>query len=157
MVSENGKLIEDIERQAQAYWDFMTQEEREQYAWLAGIIDGEGCIGIHRYRQARGKGTGYQLRLTVGMTSKETIEQIKDLTRIGTISAWQGKPPRKLKYTWTGNEQEAAGILRRCMPFLVTKRQQAILGIRFAQEKHLNRGNFQEQANIRELIHKFNG
>lgn len=44
-------LIEDIERQAQAYWDFMTQEEREQYAWLAGIIDGEGTVGIHKRRK----------------------------------------------------------------------------------------------------------
>lgn len=137
----NQNLIEDIERQAQAYWDFMTQEEREQYAWLAGIIDGEGSIVITRPRQSQQRGGTlyYRLQLRVAMTDKATITYIHELTeKCGFMGKHTPKNPKhRPDYKWSVQGEKLASILRRCLPFLHTKKYQALLAIEFTDMQKL--------------------
>ena len=35
------EVMGDLTDQKQTAWDFLTREERDDYAWLAGIIDQE--------------------------------------------------------------------------------------------------------------------
>lgn len=137
MVSENSTFIESIERQAQASWDFASQEERELYAWLAGIVDGEGSIFILRHYHKRDKRWDFYLRIKVSMTSKETILRLKQIAKVGSIQQEKQRPPHRVLFTWTASSREAAAVLQCCYPFLVTKKSQASLALEFAESHKL--------------------
>ena len=143
MVSEDNKLPQEIEHQAQAYWDFMTQREREQYAWLAGIIDGEGYIGI-RYH-----GSSLRLELVIEMTSKEAIDRIRAVTGYrGKILVRARSPKHKDMWRWEIVGQKVARVLRFCLPYLVVKRRQALCAIEFADFQKFARSSRCRVGNI---------
>jgi len=125
MLDDREKLIENIESQAQAYWDFMTQEEREEYAWLAGIIDGEGSIIIYHAH----KDYLHRLKLQIRMTHRPTLEKISAITGIKFRRVRENHSRRKPYFGWEVSGETAASILRRCLSTLTTKRAQALIGI----------------------------
>ncbi|GAI65193.1 unnamed protein product [marine sediment metagenome] len=89
MVSENSKsidgLLDEYEHQAQAYWDFMDQKEREEYAWMAGIIDGEGSIwAASRWNKAY-KTREHHIGIYVTMTHEITVKTVKGIAKVGHI------------------------------------------------------------------------
>ena len=129
-----GELLGKYEHQAQVRWEFLTEEEKREWAWLAGIIDGEGCVSVKRRRDKKTGSLHYDLRLIVQMTHEPTIKNIKRITSVGRIStrSWQ-KPEWRLVYTWECGDRTAVSVLRCCLPYLVTKRAQAILGMEFAE------------------------
>lgn len=143
------ELLAKYEHQAQTYWDFMSQEEREEYAWVAGLIDGEGCIDARSVWNKRTGVRNYDLRVRVEMTHKATIEAIKSITKVGALWPRSDKRPhRRPIYQWACWDKEAAWVLRRCLPFLVTKKAEAILGIEFAEGIEPGRGKPLSPATI---------
>ena len=52
-----------------------------ELAWVAGIIDGEGCISVIKSKVNKKEGVyfRYQLNIYVGMIHKPTIYRIKDI------------------------------------------------------------------------------
>ena len=79
----------------------MTNRERE-LIWAAGIIQGEGCIGLYRFRKQ------YKNRISFYPTPKVSVTQgepdVEMLDRLVTL--WGGKvyrssPPRKKHWTQT--------------------------------------------------------
>ena len=97
-------------------------------AYLAGVIDGEGCIGV--YRDA---GT-YKLVLTIVSTSVDWLIDLR--------SRWHGlghihidKRPvqgnHKVSAQWTLNRADTQKILRKVLPYLGIKRSQAELALQF--------------------------
>jgi len=108
----------------------MTLAER---GWVAGIIDGEGCIYLHpRHHSA----STFHLRLKVAMTHKVTILALRKLTGGGAIQRVR-RPGTKWKdsYVWDNSTQVAAAVLRQVLPFLRTKHRQAVLAISFAEDR----------------------
>ena len=107
-------------------------------AYLAGIIDGEGCITISRWRKHRNYRTPrYELRIIVVMTHKPTIDFISDNMPYGS-SCFLHKPSvngRKPSWKWVATNTFAAEILGHLLPYFITKRQQALLAIEFIQER----------------------
>lgn len=78
--------------------------KREDYAWAAGIFDGEGCFSTATIR-AKGKRYTYpQVRLQVGQSSKDGVPQM--LLRLvsmfgGKIWGPYAKPGNRMPtYTW---------------------------------------------------------
>lgn len=141
MVTElSPQVVGEIENQVQAYWDFMTQEEREQYAWLAGIIDGEGAIYIGK--KPRDWYIQYSLTLRVAMTAKTTIENIKAITHVGSTHIGRHLQRNRAKplHIWVCYDRQAAAILRKCLPFLVTKRPHALLAVGFSEARQVVTG-----------------
>jgi hypothetical protein len=122
----------------QSAWDFMSQSERESYAWLAGIIDGEGCIRISQYWNKREKCRGYDLVVAVTMTHSPTLTLIKQICHVGKIykEAPRGLN-RKPTYKWMSSDRQAAAVLRSCLPFMVTKKDQAQVALDFMVSKTL--------------------
>ena len=53
------------------------QVKSEDLAYIAGIIDGEGYIGITK-RIRRGKYREYTVRISIGQTDGATLDWIKD-------------------------------------------------------------------------------
>jgi LAGLIDADG DNA endonuclease family protein len=107
--------------------------KKEELAWAAGLIDGEGCIGIDFKRKPKEyRHPSYRLRLRVNMTHKETMVRLRDIFKVGTIRLRIPKIKRyKKQYVWSTGGNPARKILVSLLPFLCTKLKDAKLGIEF--------------------------
>ena len=114
--------------------EWLSPDEQTDWAWLAGIIDGEGCITITGAQ----RGWGWQdiLYLGIGMTHKPTIDRIVEI--IGAGKCHQFDPMKvksmrggKIFYSWYAINKTAGQIIRLCFPFLVTKKAQAEIALEY--------------------------
>jgi hypothetical protein len=102
-----------------------------ELGWLAGIIDGEGCVAI-RQKSRREMQNTYTLRLTVNMTHEPTIKAIKQLTQTGTCEPRTlGVGNRRDTYKFVANGFPVVYILRQVASILVTKKRHAEVALRF--------------------------
>lgn len=99
----------------------------ENLSYLAGIIDGEGCIGLEHLSPTKGrKKDYYACRLTVINTSQKLMERLKKTFK-GSYSARKKIDGRKICYRWHvfGDDLEKALIA--LIPYLDLKKAQAEL------------------------------
>lgn len=100
--------------------------------YLAGIIDGEGCIGIRRSKPSGSRRTpAYIASLTVGNTSRALIEEIVSAFLIGCVTYRAGTEKREACYVWSVQSLPAATIVRTLRPYLLVKRPQADILLEF--------------------------
>lgn len=98
-------------------------------AYLAGLIDGEGYIGIKKsnpYNHLTGRvNPGYHERLQIRMVDEAAIKLLAN-----TLGGWyykekpsvaQGRP----LYCYQASDRKAAGILKILLPYLIIKRESA--------------------------------
>ena len=110
----------------------MRELSNETAAYVAGVVDGEGYIGV-----AKTKGTGsmrstrYAGVLIVGNTSRPSIEELVSVHGIGSVSYRRGGERTKGFYLWAIQSRSARDVLVRIRPYLVVKRAQADLVIEF--------------------------
>ena len=123
---------------------------REIIAYLAGIIDGEGCITLanqpshYRRRRAKyhenptAKKDFYMPRLKVGMTDSQPIDLLF-VTFGGRRRIQSAKSTRKLVYHWEVTGRPVISkVLLQLYPYLRVKRPQADLMLEFCDGwKHL--------------------
>lgn len=92
-----------------------------EVAYLAGLIDGEGCVYIGR--RAR---TGlYHSCLTITMTDKNVLEWVKDVTGVGSVLSKKMAKRFKPAWTWQVWSDEAAKLLIKLLPYLQVKQTHA--------------------------------
>jgi hypothetical protein len=109
-----------------------------KYAYLAGLIDGEGCVSIINTTSVDRPGLHYQLRLMISMTHQPTIEFLaKEFG--GRVNAVQQNKKWKTRYAWIVCSMNAKKLLTRTQPYLICKQEQARLGIMFQEqlEEHI--------------------
>lgn len=134
--------------------------KRTDLAWAAGIIDGEGCVGITaRYRPGHSRASGYSASLVVINTSMPMLSKLRELFG-GCINA------RKLKcsswaqcWRWHVRNQFAADVLRLIRPYLVVKGRQAELCLELEEHKGMignvrKRGLSRVELNYRESLRR---
>ena len=109
--------------------------------WLAAMIDGEGCMFIHKrkagsdsgakFTKADGTEVSYARKqdtyspgLEVANTHLGIVERCQQITGLGTITR-QDKDRRLSLYRWHLRADEARQIVREVYPYLIGKRQQA--------------------------------
>ncbi len=108
-------------------------------AWLAGIIDGEGCLSVGRNNGKDGKYIG--MHVVLKMADEEAVRKASEITRVGTLKKHKPfAPNRRPLWEWQCSSQQAACILRLLLPYLVTKRTQAQLFITLAERMNVRRG-----------------
>jgi hypothetical protein len=102
--------------------------ENELIAYLAGIIDGEGYVGIKRtkaYKCQGRKTPGFSARIQVRMVDEEPIRLLAE-----TLGGWyypekphsrQGRP----LFCWQLGHAKAEDALRMLLPYLRVKKRQA--------------------------------
>jgi len=109
-------------------------------AWLAAMIDGEGCIGIRRYASYRKDvqqvyQDGFVVYLNVTNNDIELLERCIEITGKGKIYLKQkasstdnrGIVSRRDSFSWRPEGNDAVDIIRAIYPYLIAKRKQACL------------------------------
>ena len=95
-------------------------------AYLAGLIDGEGSIGLFISRSPSRSNYAVLARLTIGMCDEPLIRWLQRTTDSGTVTTW-----RQQNQTWkpvwvvTWNGYSAADVIEQVWPYLRLKRPQA--------------------------------
>jgi hypothetical protein len=101
---------------------------------LAGIIDGEGTIGIYYSK----KQNIYRLKIYVVNTNKELITWIQD-TFGGYVYSRESNKGWKTRYEWHCKDI-SDDILKKVFPYLIVKKQQAKIAIAF-RKTHQHHGH----------------
>lgn len=95
-------------------------------AYLAGLIDGEGYLGIQKNKKEQNVGGyGYIGVIKICMTDKALIKWLKDSFG-GYFHERKGKGNRQDSYDWTlRNERNIKPFLDKVYPYLKVKKKQA--------------------------------
>lgn len=113
----------------------MSKPTDAELGWVAGIIDGEGCLNIHRRRAEDSndlRNDSYAFMLKVTMGDLETIERLHSLMNRGTVQDHTGRGTNiNRSWSWLCCAHQAESVLNRVKPFLVTKKREAEVALRF--------------------------
>ncbi len=152
---EIGEMLGRSQKSVQHHYQWMRVRKRDEVsfagvskaflAYTAGIIDGEGHIGIGRTKNY------FCLRVEVANTSSRLIDFLH-LTFGGNV--WTGKRPnRKVYYRWMISTRAADEFLRSISPYLLIKRNQADLALAFREE--LDVSVQEEMFHQMKLLHRY--
>ena len=139
----------------------MTHDNPQQtvLAYLAGIIDGEGCIRIAKADSKRF--SSHNANVNCGMTHPDAIELLHQ-TFGGSIRWTQptcknASPCKPLRYWYASGTDSVARVLRVLYPYLRTKKKQAAIVLDFCMNKQDGRrpgGVGQEEHRWREQLYQ---
>jgi len=119
------------------------------FAYIAGLIDGEGCIYVCKEDKG-GKFLRRRIRLQITNTNKELIDACLALTGVGRATKGVQQNSRwKRRYDWVCYGRAAEKVLIECFPYLIAKREQALLALSFING--ISRGD-----TCQEEMHKLN-
>ena len=90
-------------------------------AYLAGLIDGEGCFVLHDHGNHK-----FGCSLAIGNTDPRMTEWLR--ARFGGSVGIESRGSRcKLVYRWTASAKDLDSIIQAVLPFLIIKRDRAEL------------------------------
>lgn len=125
-------------------------------AWIAGFIEGEGCLTILKSKNKKKNGriyVNYRPIITITNTSLELLEFCRSLIKRGTIYRREmhtTRPNCKTKYfLFVYRRLEVLEVCREILPFLRNKRKHAEILI----EACLNHERLEE---LYPTIHSYN-
>ena len=100
--------------------------KRDDLLYLAGIVDGEGCVSV-----TYGTKAGHErIRLTISNTDRNLIDWLA--ARLGgCITCTQSRGNRKPAYQWEVYSDKAFELLTILLPHLKLKHRQAELCLQF--------------------------
>ncbi|MGI0036212.1 MAG: LAGLIDADG family homing endonuclease [Nitrososphaera sp.] len=103
------------------------------YAWLAGIIDGEGSIFISKTRVPENiRGFQYRAQMSITNTDEELIMQVNKIANVGSIFRCRERRKEwKDRFIFSLNASGMRELLPRVIPYLVLKKRIAIKTIEF--------------------------
>ena len=111
----------------------------EEISYMAGVVDGEGCIGISKMKGNYNKAQRivnprYVLTLVVTNTSTKLMEWLTEKF-YGRIHPRKcNNPNTKQGYNWMQDHGKALHTLRMIKPYLIIKREQAEVGIELIEK-----------------------
>lgn len=98
-----------------------TDEELE-WAWLAGIVEGEGCVGVYALRKS-GKPAGHNTIIAVEMKDLDILERIQRITGKGTIRKKPARGNSAETHVWkVYRREDVAFICERILPMMGERR-----------------------------------
>lgn len=103
----------------------------EQRAYLAGMIDADGHIGIYKHDK---HSSGSRVILTVSNTDTVLLDWIRDTTGIGTVTLQaRGDERNKTTYYWNTSAAGATSVLEQTLPYMIVKRARAELAVEYQE------------------------
>ena len=111
--------------------------ETERWAWLGGLIDGEGSFYAYLWRLPKNK-TGYSMKtiFNVSNTNMSLLSEVMRITGCGRLDKQHhagGNGNRKPAWLVQFGRQEILQIVPRLLPYLVGKRKQAEILLEMAR------------------------
>ena len=115
----------------------MNRLSETQRAYLAGLVDGEGCIVITKMFPKRRKGKFYHvLYVKVSQYNKQFLDYWQRETGLGNVHHAGGKnPKRKNDFQWQLGAAQAEELLKSVFDFLMIKKEQAQIALDFRNHK----------------------
>lgn len=117
----------------------MTETER---AYLAGFLDGDGCIHISRTENKKGSATPFhRLVVVLAQANGAFLHKWQEKTGLGRVNLCAragtdtGRNHTKDFYQWQISSAEAETILRWILPYLDIKKGQAEVALRYRKTK----------------------
>jgi hypothetical protein len=108
-------------------------------AWLAGVIDGEGSIGLYDYGRE-----GRRVQIQMGNTSEAFVQRFREIIGCGSTvfrvehgAGHKGRKPM-FHFTLKGSER-CYQILKQVLPYLIIKREVAAAIIKELEDKPFGR------------------
>jgi hypothetical protein len=108
-----------------------------QLAWAAGFIDGDGFITIQNRNQTVKDKVykGHYLRIGACQANKLPLEELQRLFG-GKIIIKNSGPNkegynRKTQFLWCLSTAQAAEVIEQLLPYLIHKKEVALLGLEF--------------------------
>jgi hypothetical protein len=115
-----------------------------QASYVAGLVDGDGCISI-THQRARGPDT-YSITFRIENTSEELLQWLYAVTGAGVLgnSSHEGakwdRPNIKPMYKWNVYPKELREFLPQIEPYLVLKRERAQITVEWLKRSLVYRG-----------------
>jgi hypothetical protein len=110
-----------------------------QLGWAAGIIDGEGSIGVYCNNHRH-----YKLQITVANTDPRMVLKLQDILGGAVCTHKRQLSTRKNYFIWSASARQAHEILEILLPFFVAKKEQAMVALEFARLINPIRGQNKE-------------
>lgn len=107
-------------------------------AYIAGIFDGEGTIGIYKHKSkdsAKRRGYVYETTLYVVNTDKQLIELMYSYFGGNMRTRKKQKENHKTSYAWNISGSKVINVLEIILPYLRLKKRQGELLIEFQKIK----------------------
>lgn len=126
-----------------------------QRAYLAGMIDGEGSICITKRNDHSQSRLGYCYRpvVHVASTHNQVLNTLQRWTGLGRTNLFDdARPNRKARWQWMIWSKQAAQLVEAVLPFLIIKKRQAILFLKFVRAVRGNGGNGRSGISDRKWI-----
>ena len=113
-------------------------EYKPSLEYIAGFVDGEGTITIRKYRTRNSiRGYSYNLYFAVSNTNPEVLKAMRDVVGAGCVTRsnkFKNKPHWKECFHWKAHSRKAAIIIEKLLPYLIIKKPQAQLALKFQQK-----------------------
>jgi hypothetical protein len=104
----------------------MTENE---IAWLAGILEGEGCFDYNNLGQSKRTGSWYP-RIRIEMTDKDVVEKVANLLKgHGEIHFHAPRVGFNAKPTWSfmcSSRERMKELLPALLPYMGARRSKVI-------------------------------
>lgn len=99
-------------------------------AYLAAIIDGEGCVRLNDRRETRPGASRPSVSVTVANTYLPLMEWLTKTTGVGHIHKIKSNElAKKQGFVWQLASRSAVLVLQQVIPYMLEKRERAILAI----------------------------
>jgi len=119
----------------------MSDNQREELIYLAGLFDGEGTITINSGYSKKhviannNSDMGYGALVRIGMNDEKSIRRYHEIFGVGQYFAEKSYKNYRAMHRWQSrNQAEVKGVLEKLEPFLRLKKPQAHLALRFLKE-----------------------
>lgn len=109
-------------------------------AYLAGIVDGEGCISISKQIIKRTPTPVYSLIVVVSLVNKDVLQYFKEITGLGSVkygAKHESSDNSRTSYQWWVSSRQAEKLLVEIYPYLRIKREQADIALSFMKTYQL--------------------
>lgn len=125
-----------------------------EVGWVAGILDGEGCLSI--CCDLRKRGNYYIPQVIVNNTDKRMLDVLYKLTSFGHVTKRTKYTHQKQSWTWQVRRlSDIAVLLIEVYPYLVTKKEQASVLLKLCVERSTeNNKNAETYFNTLKVLNK---
>jgi len=106
--------------------------KREDLAWAAGLIEGEGCISMQNRKLSGVRGGRPGWHLTVQMTDEDVLRRLASVIGLGRVGGpyvnkGDGKKPYKPIWSWNiSSRAHCYAVLTALWPWLGARRREKV-------------------------------